>query len=84
MWHKGLLMGYLVKLELTLVSSLDYLWLVRWVYIWVILPFLECVYFDLIYPYLIFDMFIVVCVCPRARVCVCVCVYWCWSGFGFH
>ena len=39
---------------------------------------LECVYFGLLYPSLIFDMFIVVCVC------VCVCVCWRWSGFGLH
>ena len=32
--------------------------------------FLECVYFGLLYPSLIFDIIIVVCVC----VCVCVCV----------
>ena len=42
--------------------------------------FLECVYFGLLYPSLIVDIFIVVCVC----VCVCVCVYWSWSGFWFH
>ena len=33
MWHKALLMGYSMRLELTLVSSLNDLWLVRWVYI---------------------------------------------------
>ena len=33
---------------------------------------LECVCFGLLYPSLIFDMFIVVCVCVRTRVCVCV------------
>ena len=38
--------------------------------------FLECVYFGLLYPSLIFDMFIVVCVC----VCVCVGVVW---GFTY-
>ena len=39
--------------------------------------FLECVYFGLLYPSLIFDMFIVLCVC----VCVCVCMLaleWFW------
>ena len=50
--------------------------------------FLECVYFGLLYPTLIFDMFIVVCVCVCCRwsvlgfhqqlfcVCVCKCVSW--------
>ena len=73
MWHKALLIWYLMKLELTLVSSLNDLWLVRWVYIGVILPLLECVYFGLLYQSLIFDMFIVVCL----FVCVLV-LEWLW------
>ena len=31
MWHKALLMDYSMRLELTLVSSLNDLWLIRWV-----------------------------------------------------
>ncbi len=38
MWPKTLLMGYSMRLELTLVFSLNDLWLVRRVYIGVILP----------------------------------------------
>ena len=38
----------------------------------------ECIYFSLLYPSWIFDMFIVVC----AYVCVCVRARW--SSFGFH
>ena len=43
--------------------------------------FLECVYFSLLYPSLIFDMFIVECESARTRVrvCVCVCVCVCLS-----
>ena len=37
-----------------------------------------CICLSLLYPSLIFDIFLLLCVC----VCVCVCV--CWSGFGFH
>ena len=36
--------------------------------------FLECVYFGLLYPSLIFDMLIVVCVCVSV----------CWSDFRLH
>ena len=48
-WHKALLMGYSLRLELTLVSSLNDLWLVRRVLYWGYSPFfLECVYFGLL------------------------------------
>ena len=33
MWHKALLMEFSMRLELTLVSSLNDLWLVKWLYI---------------------------------------------------
>ena len=68
-WHKAFYMGYSMRLELTLVSSINESCLVGPVFIRVFGAFfLECVYFGLLYPSLIFDMFIVVCVC----VCVCV------------
>ena len=35
--YVALLMGYLIRLELALVSSLNYIWLVKWVYMGVIL-----------------------------------------------
>ena len=38
MWHKALLMGYSMRLELILVSSISDLWLVRLVYIGVVVP----------------------------------------------
>ena len=48
MWHKALLMGYLMRLELTLVSSLNDLWWVRQVLFRGYSPFFqECVYFGL-------------------------------------
>ena len=63
-WHKALLMGYSMRLELTLVCSLNVFQLVR---LWVLYKgyspfFLECVYFSLLYPSLIFDVFVCVCV----------------------
>ena len=51
-----------MRLELTLVSSINDPWLVKLVYIGVAV-LLECVYFGLLYPSLIFNMFIVVYVC---------------------
>ena len=36
MWHKAFLMGYSMRLELTLVSSINDLWLDRLVYIGVV------------------------------------------------
>ena len=77
MWHKALLMGYLMRLELTLVSSLNDLCLVKLVYKRVILP-LECVYFGLLYPSSIFDVYSCVCVCvcfANSFFFVCVGVY---------
>ena len=60
-WLKALLMGYSIRLELTLISSLNNLWLVwRFLYRGHFPSFLECVYFGLLYASLIFDMFIVV------------------------
>ena len=38
MWHKAFLMGYSMRLELTLVSSINDLWLVKLVYIGVVVP----------------------------------------------
>ena len=38
MWHKSLLMGYSIRLDLTLVSSINDLWLIRLVYIRVVIP----------------------------------------------
>ena len=44
MWHKALLMGYSVKLEITLVSSINDLWLARLVYIGVVVPLFRSVF----------------------------------------
>ena len=56
-------MGYSVRLELTPVSSINDSCLVESVFIRVFVsPFLEYVYSGLLYPFLIFDMFVVVCV----------------------
>ena len=69
MWHKALLMGLSMRLELTLVSSLNDLWLFRRVLYRGYSPFFqECVYFRQRYPSLIFDMFIALCVCAQALV----------------
>ena len=38
MWHKNLLMSNSMRLELTLFSSINYLWLVKLVYIGFIVP----------------------------------------------
>ena len=62
-------MGYSMRLEHTLVHSwMFFSWFRLWVYIEVISPPLplECVYFSLLYPSLIFDMFLLLlllCVC---------------------
>ena len=69
-WHKALLMGYSMRLELTRVCSLNYFQLLMSLYRSHPLFFLECVYLSLLYPSFIFDMFLSLCVC----VCVCVCV----------
>ena len=53
MWHKeALLMGYLIRLEISLVSSLNDLWLVRQVYIGVILPLSQGVFYIYSYIYI--------------------------------
>ena len=75
MWHKALLMGYSMRLELNLVSSLNDFQSV--LYRSYSSFFLEGVYFGLLYSSLIFDMFIVVCMC----VCACVSVGVVW-GFA--
>ena len=75
MCRKVLLIGYTMRLELTLVCSLNAFQLVWAGFIYRLFPFfLECVYFSLLYPSL-FDMFIVVCVC----VCVCALARFCVS-----
>ena len=57
-WHKALLMGYSMKLELTLVRCLNDFQLVMGLYRGLLLFFLECVYLSPLYPSLIFDMFL--------------------------
>ena len=52
MWHKALLMGYSMRLELNLVSSLNDLWLVRQVYIGIILPLSWSVFTFVCFTYL--------------------------------
>ena len=37
-WHKAFLMGYSIRLQLTLVSSINDLWLVKLVHIGVVVP----------------------------------------------
>ena len=61
-------MAYSIRLELTCVCSLND-FSVAGLYRGLPLFFLECVYLSLIYPSLIFDMFLslCVCVCVRAR-----------------
>ena len=70
-WHKALLMGYSIRLELNRVCSLNRfpLVIVCFYEYWSFL-FLECVSLSLLYPSSTFDISYVVCVC--------------WSGFGFH
>ena len=95
MWHKALLMGYSMRLELTLVSSLNNLWLVRQVYIGVILPLSKSVlHWSAFIP--IWYVYSCVCMCTRTGigvilgftnsffffcVCVCVCVCVCLGEF---
>ena len=86
MWHKVSLMGYLMRFEPTLVCCLNVFSWFRWVLYRSYHFFLECTYFSLLYPSLIFDMFIIVYVSVHASgwfwvsltvifsVCVCVCV----------
>ena len=68
---QGLLIRYSMRLELIRVCSLNGFQLVMGLYRGYSLFFLECVYLSLLYPSLIFDMFLWLCVC----VYVCVCVY---------
>ena len=68
-WHQVLLMGYSVRLELTRAYNLNDFQLVMGLYRGHPPFFFECVYLRLLYPSLIFDVFVVVCVCC--------------SGFGF-
>ena len=59
MWLKALLMGYSMRLELTFVSSLNDLWLVRRILYRGYSPFfLECVYFSLLYIYIYIYIYI--------------------------
>ena len=67
-WHKALLMGHSMRLELTRVCSLHYFLLVMGLYRGYPLFFLEFVYISLFYLSLIFDIFL------SLYVCVCVCV----------
>ena len=60
-------MGHSVRLELTCVSTLIHFQLVIGLYRGHPLFFLDCVYLSLLYPSLIFDVFL-------SCVCVCVCV----------
>ena len=61
-WHKTYLMGYSMRLELTRASSINDLSGQTSLYRGRYSSFLECVYFSLLYPSLIFDIFVVVCV----------------------
>ena len=64
-WHKALLIGYPMRIELTRLND----FLLVMVYIEVFLSFyLSVFYLSLLYPSLIFDVFVVVCL----RMCVCV------------
>ena len=55
---QGLVMGYSMRLELTHVCILNYFQLVMYLNRGHSLFFLECVYFSLLYPSLIFDIFL--------------------------
>ena len=94
--HKALFMGNSMRLELTRVCSLNDFQLVMGLYRGLPLFFLECVYLSLLYPFLIFDMFLSLCVCVcvlewfwislpviflSVRVCVCVCESVCFGDF---
>ena len=93
-WHKALLMEYSMRLELTGVCPFQ---LVMGLYRSHPLFFFECVYLSLLYPSLIFDMFLSLCVCVCvcmpgvvldftdnyfSSVCVCVCVCVCLGDFS--
>ena len=61
-WHKAFLMEYSMRLELTLVSSINDLWLVKLVYIGVVVP-------------LSWSVFTLFCFCIYIYIYVCVCIY---------
>ena len=63
LWHKVMLMGYSVRLELTRVCSLNGFQLVMGFMNTGPSFFLECVSFSLLYPTFTFDIWYVVCVC---------------------
>ena len=44
MWHKAFLIGYSMRLELTLVSCINDLWLVKLIYVGVVVPLSWCVF----------------------------------------
>ncbi len=70
MWHKALLIGYSMRLELTLVSSLNDLQLVRWVLCGLFPLFPRvCLLWSALPVFYISYVYSCVCVC----VCVCVC-----------
>ena len=87
-WHKALLMGYSIRLEITLVCSLNVFQLVMGLCKGHSLFFLEYVYRSLLYPSLIFDIFLSLCVCVLEWFCIslivifllCVCVSVCVLG----
>ena len=54
MWHKSLLIGYSVRLDLTLVSSINYLCLVRFVDIGIVFPLSSSVFTLSVLP--VFDI----------------------------
>ena len=62
-WHKALLMGYSMRLELTPVWNSNDFQLVMGLYRGHPLFFLVCVCFSLLYLSLIFDMFLSLCIC---------------------
>ena len=72
MWHKAFLMGYSMRLDLTLVSSVNDSWSVKLVYIGVVVPLSWSVFVWSASP--VFDIWYV-------YSCVCVCVLaleWFW------
>ena len=77
-WHKVLLMGYSMRLEITCVCSLNGFQLAKGLHGGHSSLFLRVFTLACFTPHWawIFDMFFSLCVC------VCVCVYW--SGFRFH
>ena len=62
-WHKALLMGFSMRLKLTLVSSINDFWLVRLVYIGVVVRFSWSVFTLVCFTRLIWYVYSCVCVC---------------------